>query len=278
MPHRSTVAAAALTVALGLSGCGVADRPDAVAQAAPAAKPYDGPLDGKNAAAKALECDGKVFRKSMGLNPDEEIESAKTPEGALANWDGDAMPFSHPMARDGYGLAARTADRAMFTYSFEGKVRSVAIAVKDTDPKTYLKGWGVLDAAWCDPAEFPADLDATGYWEIWTDRDGKRVPTTVLHSGPGSKHCAWESATFIFLSDRTWYVRDPEGLFVREQSSAKPLLKAAYDADAELPAAAKDTGYRRDGKRLYLTENVAYLRYADHVEAWPRATKGWGCA
>ncbi len=51
-----------------------------------------------------------------------------------------------------------------------------------------------------------------------------------------------------------------------------------YRPDTKLPKSAKDSGYRRDGMALYFTPDAAYVRYPDHVEAWPRTTRGWGCA
>jgi hypothetical protein len=49
----------------------------------------------------------------------------------------------------------------------------------------------------------------------------------------------------------------------------------------ELPAGANDTGWRRDGRRLWLTREAAYL--VDHedprdIERWPAATERIACA
>lgn len=279
MPPRRLRTTAALLVLAALAGCGqvaATDPEDVVAQApsdgTPPAKPYAGRLDGKNAAAKALECEGKVFRGNAGLPAYEEIDGASTPEGAVANWDKDAFPFDHPIAKDGYELAVRKGDRALLTYTYEGRVRSAAIAVDDKGPKTWLEGWGVLDAAWCDPSEFPAELEGNHWTQVWTDRDGNRVDTRTLHSSPGAAHCDWQSATFLFVNDaKRWYIRDPEGVILTR------LLRGPYRPQAKMPKGVKDTGYRRDGMALYLTDDAAYVRYADRVEAWPRATDGWGC-
>lgn len=289
-PDRARgVAALIALVGLTAVGCGqvATANPDTVV----AESPGDGtppapqearPLDGKNAAAKALECVGKVSVSQAGLNPDEEIDGASTPEGAIANWNKDAFPYSHPIAREGYELAARQGDRALLTYTYGGRVRSAAIAVDDQDPKTYLKGWGVLDAAWCDLSEFPPELDKNHWAQVWSDRDGKRVDTRTIQSSAGPAHCDWESATFLFLDNaKTWYLRDPEGVITNLSPYGKKtpaFVRGPYRPDVTLPKAAKDTGYRRDGMALFLTPDAAYVRYADHVEAWPRTTKGWGCA
>jgi hypothetical protein len=288
-PHRACTIAA--LVVLGLAaGCGrvvATAGADAVVAQSPAdgtppARHYTGPLDGKNAAAKALECTGKVSVRQAGLNPDEEVDGASTPEGAIAKWNKDAMPYNHPIARDGYELAARKGDRALLTYTYEGRVRSAGIAVDDTDPKTYLKGWGILDAAWCDLSEFPPELDKNHWAQVWSDRAGNRVSTRILHSSAGAAHCNWESATFLFMDNaKRWYLRDPEGVITGLAPYGKKspaYVHGPYRPDSKLPKAAHDTGYRRDGMALYLTDDAAYVRYPDHVEAWPRTTEGWGCA
>jgi hypothetical protein len=287
-PHRAAgIAVFAAVVGVATAGCGPAGAPEAVvAQSAgdgvPPVTEYAGPLDGRRAAAKALECVGPVQIREAGLNPYEEIDGASTPEGSIENWNKDAHPFDNPIAREGYVLAARKGDRALLTYTYEGRVRSAAIAVDDQDPKTYLKGWGVLDAAWCDLSEFPPELDENHWAQVWSDRDGKRLSTRVLHSSAGSAHCNWESATFLFMNNgKDWYVRDPQGVItgLAPYGRQRPaFVRGPYRPDVRLPKAAKDTGYRRDGMALYLTDDAAFVRYADHVEAWPRTTRGWGCA
>jgi hypothetical protein len=213
-----------------------------------------------------------VSIRSAGLPAYEDITGAATPEGAIPNWVADAFPYDGPIAKDGYELVVRKGNRALLTYTYEGRVRSVAIAVDEQNPKTPVEGWAVLDAAWCDPSEFPAELEGNHWTQIWTDRDGDRIDTRTLHSSPGAAHCNWESATFLFVDNaKRWYIRDPEGVISRRG------LLAKYRPQAKLPKTAKDTGYRRAGMKLYLSDDAAYVRYADRTEAWPRAKAGWGC-
>jgi hypothetical protein len=60
-------------------------------------------------------------------------------------------------------------------------------------------------------------------------------------------------------------------------------LRTAYDAHADLRTGAVDTGYHRDGRRLWLApdHSAAYLVGVDDpddVERWPAARQFIGCA
>ena len=69
------------------------------------------------------------------------------------------------------------------------------------------------------------------------------------------------------------YVRDPKGRF-RDQWTV-PYLRSTT-----LPSDARYTGYRRDGKALWLAadERAMYAKDGDRVERWPRIPTGTGCA
>lgn len=53
-----------------------------------------------------------------------------------------------------------------------------------------------------------------------------------------------------------------------------------YDAELALPPDAVDTGYQREGRRLWLSPDKqrAYVGQPDNVELWPRTIKHLGCA
>ncbi|MFD0395613.1 hypothetical protein ACFQ3Z_40155 [Streptomyces nogalater] len=94
-----------------------------------------------------------------------------------------------------------------------------------------------------------------------------------MHSSPGAEHCDWQSAHLLTLDDRT-YARDPYGVL-----AGYGLLRAPYRAQVRMPADARDTGYHRGGRHLWLTdgEQTAYVRTPGGVEAWPRVTDDFGC-
>ena len=61
-----------------------------------------------------------------------------------------------------------------------------------------------------------------------------------------------------------YYISDPHMVL------PAPLV-IQYSDDAALPADAVDTGFRRNGAELWISNdaNVAYLVTGDTVEAWP---------
>ena len=107
---------------------------------------------------------------------------------------------------------------------------------------------------------------------------GNRVPITKIHSFPGSEHCDWQEITFLVLDSKDGgrqFVRDTEGV-LREQ------LSTTFEAHANLPKEATDTGFERDGHRLWLHPDgtAAYLvdsKNPGDVERWPAAKDSVGC-
>jgi hypothetical protein len=132
-------------------------------------------------------------------------------------------------------------------------------------------GWVVETFATCDPAEYAAAEDDELRQTVWTDRDGERVPTSVVTSFSGPEHCDWQSVTFLHLEDRQ-YLRDPDHRLASE-------TVVSYDGDVELPEGAVDTGYRRGDDQLWLSADgrIAYLVSGGTVEAWPSTTEQVGC-
>jgi hypothetical protein len=156
--------------------------------------------------------------------------------------------------------------------SFDVKGRTKVAVVVAKDQKDH-PGRGPETNAACDPAELPAAYAAAQGWEVWTDRDGARVPVSRLESSTGAEHCGWQSVRFLTLGGRT-YVRDPEGVLARDG-----LLSAPYCKQVRMPAGAHDTGYHYRDRHLWLTEDrdTAYVRTSSGVEAWPRAAREVAC-
>lgn len=111
----------------------------------------------------------------------------------------------------------------------------------------------------------------------WTDTDGCLVRIDVLAERPGPDHCDWGDADVLIagsplgerytsVDDSVHFVRDPKGVF------RQPELAEGYDPDAELPASAVDSGFRRDGIALWHVPNDAsavWLVARESVERWP---------
>ncbi|MFD9000092.1 hypothetical protein ACFV0T_03750 [Streptomyces sp. NPDC059582] len=269
--------------ALTAVGCGTGEN--VVVEGTPPATPYGGPLHvparaseesgaraalaESGAAGRALECDGEIAAGGQGETWSEG-DGGDTPEEGLAAYFGMEQP-GVPSA--GYRVEREEAGRVLFSYDVDGRTKVAVVVAKDGADRP---GWGPETTAFCDPAEFPASwTDSHGY-EIWTDRDGHRVPTSRVSSSAGEEHCDWQRAHFLELNrdeERRLYARDPDGVL------EPGMLTAAYDGDVRLPRDAHDTGYRFEDRRLWLTDDpsTAYVRTSDGVEAWRLVRPDMGC-
>jgi len=282
---RTRLMAVAFAVAVTAMGCGD-DGEGLVVEGAAPATPYSGPLyvPARNldedspratriesgAAGRALECDGEIYAGGGG-EPWSEGDGGSTPaEGLEAYFD-----IEQPdVPRTGYREERREGDRVLYSFDVEGRTKVAVVVAKDGKNRP---GWGPETSASCDPAELPESYTASQWYEIWTDRNGRRVPITKVTSNVGPEHCDWQEAHFLSTGrgeDARVYARDP----------AKVLppgsLTSPYDGDARLPADARDTGYRYKNQELWLTDDPtkAYIRTPDGVEAWPELNDGFGCA
>jgi hypothetical protein len=282
--RRGIVATVAL---VGLVAVGCDDemvREDLVVTGTPPATPYAGRLDlpfeesadgsaheaeeSSGAAGRALECDGEIYSGGGGDGWAESDGGATPEEGLNAYFDMD-LP---ELPDHGYRVERREKDRVLFSYDVDGRTKVAVVVAKD---QPHRPGWGPETNASCDPAELPASFTDSRF-EIWTDRDGRRVPTTTLISSTGPEHCDWESVHFLTLGegkDARQYARDPRGAL------GSHLLTAAYKGDVGMPAAAHDTGYRFHDWALWLTGDkaTAYVRTDHGVEAWPATKERTAC-
>jgi hypothetical protein len=217
------------------------------------------------AAGRALECAGKIYNGNGpdGWSGDDGGDSPE--EGLKLYFD----LFDPGAPRSGYRVERRETDRVLYSYDVEGRTKVAVVVAKDQKDRP---GWGPETSASCDPSELPADWTASHGFEIWTDRAGERVPTTEVSSGAGDDHCGWQKVHFLDLGEGR-YGRDPEGLL------GPGLLTAPYDGSVTMPVNARDTGYRYEGRELWLTgdRRTAYLRTPDGVEAWPLLKEHVAC-
>lgn len=105
-----------------------------------------------------------------------------------------------------------------------------------------------------------------------------RVPQSNVTSY-SDDYCEISNATLIALGkgtkDKVEYAGDPNGVM-------DEFTSGSYAASTELPKDAADTGYRRDGRQLWLSDDrkAAYLVDADDItdaERLPVVTEGFGC-
>ena len=214
----------------------------------------------------ALECDGEPYRTGRGDYQDGLATVQDFPETALVDYFSEAL-FSDELPADGYRVEPREDGRALLSYDVDGRTKVAVITTDGMRDFNGSTGWGVETWAQCDLAEMPADFTEAAGTGVWEDAQGDRVPTARVRSFQGAEHCDWEDVTYLVLGpgDARWYLRDPGGEF-------DGLLRGAFDPSATLPQDATDTGWRRDGRQLWVTEDAAYLvSLADRqdVERWP---------
>ena len=287
---RSVVMVALLV--LTVAGCG---SDPVVVTGGPEANAYAGPMHLKldysdeatvaaasGAAGKALECTGDPY---LGGGADYESglatvqDSAKDALGNLFDKD-----FGWVVPTTGYRVERSDDDRVLFSYDVDGLTKAAFIAADGIEDWKHHSGWGIEAWAQCDPAEFPASVADDFWMDVWTDASGARVPVTTVESFPGAEHCDWQDITFLRLGE------DPRGLardrveeYVRDTTGELGrFLNGAFSDHARVPGDAQDTGWRHDGRELWLVpvKSAAYLvSLADDtdVERWPASTEPIGC-
>ncbi|HET6166811.1 MAG TPA: hypothetical protein VFE07_08285 [Marmoricola sp.] len=276
-------------VVLVLSGCG---SQSPVVTGETVANPYDGPMSlpldhsddatvaaRSGAAGRALECDGPPFDGGGGDYDSGLASTQSSAEHALSNLFDEDSPTYPP--HEGYRVERRDGGRVLFSFDVGGRTKVAFIASDDVRDWKHHTGWGIESWAQCDPAELPDSATGSFAVDVWTDASGARVPVSTVTSWPGPEHCDWQDIIFLELgsdasgSAQQEYLRDTRGKLA-------DLLDVTYEADATLPKGATDTGWRHDGRELWLVpdRSAAYLvRVGDatDVERWPASTQPIGC-
>ncbi|MDP8970167.1 MAG: hypothetical protein M3N52_06685 [Actinomycetota bacterium] len=293
MPARTQImgfkAAAVAFVAAALTACGGAQQDvgaPTTASRPPVADLYDpwvpddpDPARRSGAAGRFVECVGPIHLGGAAPAFGGPSVGGTTPREGLQRFLDERL-FGLP--RDGYEVGAAQGPRVLFTYRVEGATKVAAIVARagpETDTEAQA-GWAIETFATCDPSEYAASADREIATQVWTDREGNRLPTSTIASFRGHEHCDWQSVTFLLLGDGQsdtfrhlsqgggdrQYVRDPQGVLERD-----PRLVQPFDGNATLPGDAIDTGYRRAGRALWLSADgrVAYVVGPDGTEAWP---------
>jgi hypothetical protein len=228
-------------------------------------QPADHGADIPGKAREALDCPGHPWQQGSGnydTGPESVQDDART---AVDDWLDDEGAVLPDVEVEEAGREGRA---VLFTWREGGTALGSFVVHDDMDGTDGDRGWGVYSYAFCDPAEWPPGVsDAAGY-QVWSNADGDRVPTSLIYSWPGSEHCGWEGMTYLFLGSdgrlgEFYGTPDPE---------LQELLATTYAEHTEPPADARDTGYQRDGRELWVAKDgtAAYLVGADgDAERWP---------
>ena len=270
---RRAMAGLVLAGALALAGCGH-DDPGPQAERA-----YDGPLHVSSADAtypRAGAAGDAVDCHTFGLGGSSRQEvydggaTAGSPQEALATARSERI---YDGVQDGLAVAAQESDRVLYVIEVGGVIKQ-AVIVHDGPAAegTGGRGWYVESWARCDLSELPRTYTDSIGVQTWVDAFGTPVPTRTVLSFTGPKHCNWQSMTFLELRGDD-YVREP-------LPELADFFETPFRADIRLPADAIDTGYRRDGRHLWLAADRKQAFVGNHgsVEAWPRTAKPLGCA
>ncbi|WP_147392048.1 hypothetical protein [Amnibacterium setariae] len=276
--------------ALLLSGCGAGGL--RISDDVPAERtPYTGPLvatpsaadrrtpwEWPGAAGRVVSC-SSAPRGQTVVGRNDEGAVAADPQAAIEVKRGEGLFLSSPT--DALVRERDDGDRVLFTTSYDGVARQ-AIIVRDgpSGPGTGAKdghGWYVESFATCDLADFPESVSRARGVQVWTDADGTRVPTSTVVSADGPAHCAWQSMTFLTLGDGT---KDPVSYVARPLQELGEYFDRPYREHVRVPSDARDTGWRREGRRIWIAADgrSAYVGAEDDAAAWPRPARPLGCA
>jgi len=213
-----------------------------------------------------VRCEGRIHDHGTGYYDDGLATVQDSATEAVDDWLAESYP-SWVLPDDGYSVAVDGGERVLIVHDRRTIAVVVSDGITDWDGET---GWGVTSWAACDPSEYsPAVSNSLGV-QVWEDSTGDRVPTRTVQSYRGPEHCAWQHLTFL-KTDGVTYVNGTADGF-------GPMLRSSYDEDATLPDDATDTGFRKDGRALWVTRDAAYLVADNRTERWPAFRDGIGCA
>ena len=295
MSRSRSAGAVVLLAVLALSGCssaaGVATSTPAPTSTVPltvASSPSsaDGLIGWPGAAGGAVRCDGPVVGTTRGAPYDGE-DTGTTPEAALeagrrwARWSGAQTGFSFAREADG---------RRLYLLEVDGVAKQALIlrhgpALKGDGSRRTVLRWWLESWARCDFAELPDSVARENGLQLWTGVDGKRQTTSAVVSFDFSGGC-FPNMTALDIGGPvhgsrnderripTEYVRNPD------PDLRSSYFTAPYLAHVAVPADARDTGYERAGRHLWIAEDrgYAYVGSATDAEAWPRAKRPIRCA
>jgi hypothetical protein len=292
----SWAALLALLPLLVLTGCGASGTP--VVSGATAAATYDlslvstpGPTTGQarvgwpGAAGTVVRCSGPVTG-STSTAPYAGEDTGATPQAALDaarrwyTWDG---------AQDGFVLARVEPARRLYVLEVTGVAKQALIlrhgpaltgdGSRDTVTRWWLESW-----ARCDYAELPDRVAREQGLEIWTDRDGRRQPTSTIVSFRSTGDCfAGMTSLDLRGPGEGGSKKGPEPIEYVSHPPAE-LRTEYFERDfvehVAVPADAVDSGYERDGDHLWLSKNrgTAFVGQRQDADAWPKAVRPIRCA
>ena len=226
-----------------------------------------------------VDCDGGPDRTGAGDYVDGGLETVQVdPAAAVENLL--AENFVGAPAAD-YVVVARNRSRALVTYEVDREAKVAFVVENGVTDWDGNVGWGVTSYATCDLAEMPPEIADDAGVDVWTDATGARVATSAdpLLRRAGALRLAGHR------------LPRPGRVAARASStcatSTVTLARSTHTSYAEqvpLPEDATDSGWRRDGRALWLVpdRSAAYLvdlgdRAGAVAERWSGAKEPIGC-
>lgn len=126
--------------------------------------------------------------------------------------------------------------------------------------------------------------EVAGDWAYETDspNGGSTYNSVLLYDWPEDEHCDWAPLALLLLDTGDGSSIASVMEFVRSEESdpSRAPVSGFVGLNATVPDDAKDTGYTKNGARLYvaLDQSSAWLVVEGHVERWPRQLPVLGCA
>lgn len=283
--RRAGTVIGGILLALLLTGCTPAAERGTLLPGSPTGASYDGPLlvpGPSGAAGRAVECATEVVGWQAPSPYDAKVFG--DPVDALGH-GGASGQRGTPT---GYQVMRQEPDTMLVGRSHDGAIRQAVVLHRGRNFQG-RRGWYVESWARCDWSELPPQAARAWGIGVWTDRAGARQDTAEINSWSGPAHCDWQSMTFLHLNGggvaiETGDLRDPaDGATYIAHLFPEYAEYGAMPAadDVAVPEGAIDTGYRSDGRTLWLATDrrAAYVgRDRDHAERWPLMIQDLACA
>jgi hypothetical protein len=225
--------------------------------AAPSLTPEPAPYWAGDYVAAALQCDGPPADfGSEGIT--EAAVGGRDPSLALGRYLAEVKALGLVFPTEGFAEVEVLDSWALFGYVVGGRTRA-AVAIQRLTPGADGP-WFAAAVASCDPSEFDPATPLGTTITIWTDASGAAIPTTVVR-----EQADCYNATQLEVNGRL-FVWDPgDGAY------DPTMLEGTFETSPNLPATARDSGYRNAKRALFLAPDgsAAFVRNGKIVERWP---------
>jgi hypothetical protein len=212
-------------------------------------------------AAAVLQCDGPPAEFGATWTRGSLYTTDRgTPELALEELAHRLNSYGQPFPTAALIEIGRDETAVAFAYHYRGGARAVAVIRSEASAVAIV--WYIESVAVCDASEFGPDAKAAVHSDGWIDATGAAVPTTTLEEIPDC-YFGWK----LTLDGRLFVWAPINADF---EAFSPEWLEAEIDMLPALPDGAIDTGYRSNGRQLFLAPDgkAAFVVLLDGVQRW----------